>query len=143
LPQNPGQTLTISRRTLRAFAAYRSGRGEGLAVQLQGGEFRGLSVLDGKYPGTLAKLIATGPEALHDATATLAGGPVLDPARCCSCRAARSGQDRLRRPQLRRSSLESGFTPANYPTIFARFSSSLIGHGAPILRPAASVQLRL
>ena len=28
-----------------------------------------------------------------------------------------------------------------YPTIFARFASSLIGHGAPILRPAASVQL--
>jgi len=37
----------------------------------------------------------------------------------------------LRRLNYVDHSLESGFTPPNYPTIFARFSSSLIGHGAP------------
>jgi acylpyruvate hydrolase len=29
----------------------------------------------------------------------------------------------------------------NYPTIFGRFASSLIGHGAPIIRPRVSEQL--
>ena len=38
-------------------------------------------------------------------------------------------------------SLESGFTPPDYPTIFARFNSSLIGHEAAIRRPAVSAQL--
>ena len=67
------------------FAAYRSGKGEGLAVQLPGDEFRGLSTSDAKYPGSLAKLISAGPNALHDAAKleaesialarTLADGP--------------------------------------------------------------------
>lgn len=38
-------------------------------------------------------------------------------------------------------SKESNIEAPNYPTIFARFPSSLIGHGQPIVRPAASVQL--
>jgi acylpyruvate hydrolase len=124
------------------FAVYRAGRGEGLAVQLPGDEFRGLTVLDAKYPGSLAKLIAAGPEALRDAGAVLAGGPVLDlrsmlflPPLPAPGKIVCVGLNYVDH------SLESGFTPPNYPTIFARFSSSLIGHGAPILRPAASVQL--
>ncbi|MFC5863217.1 fumarylacetoacetate hydrolase family protein [Acidicapsa dinghuensis] len=38
-------------------------------------------------------------------------------------------------------SLESGFTVPDYPTIFTRFASSLIGSGASITRPAVSTQL--
>ena len=38
-------------------------------------------------------------------------------------------------------SAESGFKVPNYPTVFGRFSSSLIGHGAPIVRPRQSEQL--
>jgi acylpyruvate hydrolase len=38
-------------------------------------------------------------------------------------------------------SRESGFEPPCYPTIFGRFASSLIGHGAPIIRPRVSDQL--
>lgn len=124
------------------FAAYRSGRGEGLAVRLPGGEFRGLPVADAKYPGSLATLIAAGPRALKDAAAVLAGGVAIDP---------QVGQLLPPLPAPGKivcvglnyvdHSLESGFTPPAYPTIFARFASSLVGHGAPILRPAASVQL--
>lgn len=36
---------------------------------------------------------------------------------------------------------ESGLAQPGYPALFARFSSSLIGHGAPILRPEVSEQL--
>lgn len=38
-------------------------------------------------------------------------------------------------------SAESGFKQPEYPTVFGRFNSSLIAHGAPILRPAFSEQL--
>jgi 2-keto-4-pentenoate hydratase/2-oxohepta-3-ene-1,7-dioic acid hydratase in catechol pathway len=124
------------------FAAYRSGRGEGLAVQLPGGEFRGLTVLDAKYPGSLAKLIAAGTDALKSAAAVLAGGPAIDPRTALFLPPlAAPGKIVCVGLNYVDHSLESGFTPPSYPTIFARFASSLIGHGAPILRPAASVQL--
>jgi 2-keto-4-pentenoate hydratase/2-oxohepta-3-ene-1,7-dioic acid hydratase in catechol pathway len=38
-------------------------------------------------------------------------------------------------------SIESGFVPPDYPTIFTRFASSLVGAGAPIIRPRVSTQL--
>lgn len=38
-------------------------------------------------------------------------------------------------------SAESGFKQPDYPTILGRFNSSLIGHGAPIVRPRLSEQL--
>jgi acylpyruvate hydrolase len=38
-------------------------------------------------------------------------------------------------------SIESGFTPPDYPTIFTRFTSSLVSAGAPIVRPKVSIQL--
>jgi 2-keto-4-pentenoate hydratase/2-oxohepta-3-ene-1,7-dioic acid hydratase in catechol pathway len=124
------------------FAAYRSGRGKGLAVQLPGGEFHGLSVLDAKYPGGLAKLIAAGGDALKDAAAVLAGGSAIDPRTALFLPPlAAPGKIVCVGLNYVDHSLESGFTPPAYPTIFARFASSLIGHGAPILRPAASVQL--
>ena len=124
------------------FAAYRSRRGEGLAVQRPSGEFRGLSVLDAKYPGNLAKLIAAGPDALADAAAVLSGGSAIDPRTALFLPPlAEPGKIVCVGLNYVDHSLESGFTPPSYPTIFARFASSLIGHGAPILRPAVSVQL--
>jgi 2-keto-4-pentenoate hydratase/2-oxohepta-3-ene-1,7-dioic acid hydratase in catechol pathway len=38
-------------------------------------------------------------------------------------------------------SIESGFTPPQYPAVFARFSSSLVGHGSDIVLPDVSDQL--
>ena len=38
-------------------------------------------------------------------------------------------------------SAESGFKQPDYPSVFARFASSLIGHGAPVIRPLVSEQL--
>lgn len=36
---------------------------------------------------------------------------------------------------------ESGFSQPDYPTVFGQFNSSLVAHGAPILRPNLSGQL--
>lgn len=38
-------------------------------------------------------------------------------------------------------SAESGFEQPDYPTLFARFASSLVAHDAPIVRPRVSEQL--
>jgi len=38
-------------------------------------------------------------------------------------------------------SVESGFEPPTYPTVFTRFANSLVAHGAPIIRPTVSEQL--
>ena len=38
-------------------------------------------------------------------------------------------------------SAESGFKQPGYPTLFARFTLSMIGHGAAMIRPAISEQL--
>ncbi|MEP9351412.1 fumarylacetoacetate hydrolase family protein [Xanthobacter sp. KR7-225] len=55
----------------------------------------------------------------------------------------------LRRPgkivclglNFRDHSAESGFSQPAYPTVFGRFSSSLVAHGEPIVRPTISEQL--
>ena len=41
----------------------------------------------------------------------------------------------------REHSAESGFKQPDYPTLFGRFNSTLIGNGAPIVRPRVSAQL--
>ena len=124
------------------FAAFQSGQGHGLAVQLPTGELRGLLFGDARYPGELGTLIAAGSDALETAANVLKLAPAIDPGRM-TFRPPLSSPGKIVCVGLNYvdHSLESGFTPPTYPTIFARFASSLIGHGAAILRPAASVQL--
>ena len=96
----------------------------------------------GDYPGSLDHLVQQGPAALQAAAAVLGDLPAVDLA----------GMEVL--PPLRRPgkivciglnyvdhSKESGFEPPTYPAIFSRYASSLIGHGAPIVRPRVSQQL--
>ncbi len=124
------------------FSAFRSGRGTGLAVQLPSGEFRGLLTGDARYPGDLGWLIAAGENSLRAAADTLKAAAPIDPNTMTFLPPlAAPGKIVCVGLNYVDHSLESGFTPPTYPTIFARFASSLIGHGAPILRPAASVQL--
>ncbi|QEX23695.1 5-oxopent-3-ene-1,2,5-tricarboxylate decarboxylase [Hypericibacter adhaerens] len=124
------------------FATYRSGSKVGVAVASEEGALRGLLHDEPGFPGPLSRLIAEGPAALRAAGASLARGRALD-------RSTIEWLPPLPAPgkivcvglNYVDHSLESGFVPPAYPTIFVRFSSSLIGHGAPIRRPAASVQL--
>src|SRR3954462_129325 len=61
------------------FAAFRSGRSSGLAVQLPSGEFRGLLTGDAHYPGDLGALIAAGTSSLRLAADTLRAAAPIDP----------------------------------------------------------------
>lgn len=114
---------------------------EGLAVEING-TARGLMADEASYPGTLDFLVRSGPSALSSASKALASGQVVD-------RAAVKILPPLRTPEkiicvglnYREHSAESGFKQPDYPTLFSRFNSTLIGDGAPIIRPLVSDQL--
>mgnify|MGYP001116198894 CR=1 FL=1 len=111
----------------------------GLAVEVAPGEFRGWQEGWRGYPGDLAELIRQGPQALQAAGIALSEGTAIDP-------------DTIRfLPPIDRAgkviciglnyadhSAESGFKVPDYPTVFARFNSSLIGHRDAIVRPPQS-----
>lgn len=123
------------------FIAFETAGYQGLAIE-EGGSFRGLTAQDASYPGDLLSLIHTGGTALADAAAVLAKAPEIDltqvrylPPVAAPEKIVCVGLN------YRDHSAESGFEQPDFPTLFGRFNSSLIGHGAPIIRPAVSEQL--
>jgi 2-keto-4-pentenoate hydratase/2-oxohepta-3-ene-1,7-dioic acid hydratase in catechol pathway len=109
---------------------------------LPGGEFRGIDASDAMFPGWLDELIAEGTPALQAAGEKLACGRKID-AKSVEWLPPISRPGKIICVGLNYvdHSIESGFVPPTYPTLFARFSTSLIGHGAAIRRPEASIQL--
>jgi 2-keto-4-pentenoate hydratase/2-oxohepta-3-ene-1,7-dioic acid hydratase in catechol pathway len=123
------------------FFHFRTADAEGLALE-SGGRATGLLANDKHYPGDLDELVRKGEPALASAAEALARGQAID-------RRTVVTLPPLRRPEkvicvglnYREHSAESGFKQPDYPTLFGRFNSSLIGDGAPIVRPRASIQL--
>ena len=121
------------------FFQFLLDRTEGLAVQ-SNGSLVGLLASEPGYPGDLDGLIVRGLPALTSAGKILTAGRSIDRGVLLPP---------LRRPEkiicvglnYREHSAESGFKQPDYPTLFGRFNSSLIGDGAPIVRPRASIQL--
>lgn len=124
------------------FAAYRQNSVEGLAAAEGDGFFHGYAATDSKYPGSLSSLVAGGGERLLEAGRILLQGPKVD------LSAVELLPPLPSPPKIvciglnyADHSAESGFKVPDYPTVFGRFASSLIGHGAPIIRPRVSEQL--
>jgi acylpyruvate hydrolase len=124
------------------FAAFKSGGQEGLAVASPGKEFHGFLKMDDGYPGNLDLLVCSGRHALDSAVVALAGGRTIDlesvnllPPLQLPGKIICVGLNYVDH------SLESGFAVPDYPTIFTRFTSTLIGSGATIVRPKVSTQL--
>lgn len=123
------------------FFEYLIGSTRGLAAE-SGRVFRGLPIDDPRLGGDLLSLIAQGEDALARAAAILAEGEVIE---------ISSVQllPPIAKPEkivcvglnYRDHSAESGFSQPGYPTLFGRFNSTLIGHGAPIIVPQCSRQL--
>jgi 2-keto-4-pentenoate hydratase/2-oxohepta-3-ene-1,7-dioic acid hydratase in catechol pathway len=124
------------------YASFKSGEREGLAVAGSKGEFRGLYSDDADYPGSLDVLIRNGHGALEKAAGTLRAGDPID-LNAVTLLPPLAAPTKINCVGLNYvdHSLESGFTPPSYPTIFSRFTSSLVGADAPILRPKVSTQL--
>lgn len=123
------------------FQVFKSGGKQGLGVVDANGQLRGCLEDENAYPGTLETLIEKGDEVLQAAGRSLLQGRVF------------SATDVEVLPPLQspgkiiciglnylEHAKEGGFQPPNYPAVFARFQSSLIGSGAPLVRPKASEQ---
>jgi acylpyruvate hydrolase len=122
------------------FAVYEKNGRRGLAVE-HGDRLNGLFVDEAGYPGDLETLITKGTDFAGVGRA-LAAGHSID-----------LGSVRLLPPlsspgkivciglNYRAHSAEAGFKLPTYPTVFARFTSSLMGYGDPIILPPQSSQL--
>ncbi|NYZ17489.1 fumarylacetoacetate hydrolase family protein [Azospirillum sp. RWY-5-1] len=123
------------------FAAYRDSAGTGLAISRDGAAFRGLRDTDPGFPGHLDTLLAMDGAAFGAACDALsAGAPVELDAVTLLPPVGRPGKIICVGLNYIDHSAESGFKQPDYPTLFGRFTSSLIGHGAPLLRPTVSEQ---
>ena len=120
------------------FITYRLGQDIGLASE-QDGRLRGLTATDKAYPGTLDRLVAGGMQALAEASAVLGKGRELDPDVITFLPPLGApGKIICVGLNYAEHSEESGFKQPDYPTLFARFPSSLIGHGAAMIAPQFS-----
>jgi 2-keto-4-pentenoate hydratase/2-oxohepta-3-ene-1,7-dioic acid hydratase in catechol pathway len=125
---------------MRFLRFQRDGK-TGLAVA-NGSVFHGLLSDDSDYPGDLALLISSGSAKLQSAAKILIAGSKIDEAAIVYLPPFPTP------PKIiclglnyKDHAAESGFQVPAYPTLFGRFSSSLIGHLAPIIRPTVSNDL--
>jgi 2-keto-4-pentenoate hydratase/2-oxohepta-3-ene-1,7-dioic acid hydratase in catechol pathway len=126
---------------MRFLAFEKAGRA-GLAVAGKDGSFTGLQEGDSGFPGTLDQLLAKGGDALKQAADALAAGDAIDP-----------DQVNVRPPLARPPKIiclglnymdhakEAGLEVPDYPTVFVRFPTSLIGHNEAMIRPRVSDKL--
>lgn len=122
------------------LARFESDKAQGWAVyDREGKVWRGASEEARSFPGKLDDLVKQGREALDAAAAVMLDQPVVD-------------LDKVRfltplasPPKIicvglnyRDHSQESGFEQPEYPTLFARFNTSIIAHDAPMLHSSLS-----
>jgi acylpyruvate hydrolase len=119
---------------------FEIGGRQGIAVN-DGDSFRGLTSDKARYPGDLSTLILSS-EDLSDVGRRLLDEPVVE------LRAATLLPPVTRPRKILCVGLnyedhlkEVGLKKPDYPEIFARFATSLIGHGAAIVRPPESDKL--
>lgn len=126
---------------MRFFVFERDNR-RGLAVANKAGDFHGLFVDDPRFPGDLSVLVERGPAELARAGAVLLQGEPISVADVTALPPF-PGSQKIICVGLNYvdHSQEAGFEPPAYPTLFARFASSLVGHDMPMVRPLSSVQL--
>lgn len=121
------------------FISYRNAQGEGVGLRTTAG-YRGLPVAE--LNADLLGLVAGGAPALTAAAQRLANAPVLDMSAVTLLPVLpRPGKIICIGLNYADHSAESGFEVPSYPTVFARYASSLVAHGAPIIRPNLSDQL--
>lgn len=125
------------------FLVFQEGDRKGLALVDKAGGVIGAQFADEPgYPGDLQSLIQRGGRGLSDAAALLARGTKLDESKISYLPPLQApGKIICIGLNYADHSAESGFKQPDYPTVFGRFTSSLVGHGAPIVRPLVSEQL--
>jgi acylpyruvate hydrolase len=125
------------------FRAIQDGRREGLAGSRDGKGWRALFPDDAGFPGLPDDFIQGGPAAIDAAAAALDhGAPVADIEQfVCLPPFRRAGKILCVGLNFAAHVKESGMATPDYPTVFARFNTGLVGHGQPLIRPRSSEQL--
>lgn len=122
--------------------AFRKDGRIGLAASRDGSGYRGLLEGDAGYPGSLDTLMRRSPSERAAAFAALQAGAPVDVATVETLLPLRQpGKIICVGLNYRDHANESGMQVPDDPTLFARFASSLVAHGAPILRPPESERL--
>lgn len=119
------------------FISFESGTKQGLAVEDAKGEIRGLLDDVKDWPGDLDAIIRTGKFA--EAHAALLAGDVIDQANITYTLPFKRA-DKILCVGLNYAdhAAESKMEVPDFPTVFTRFNSNLIAHGANMVRPNAS-----
>ena len=125
------------------FISFRQSGRNGVAVLDAKGVARGLLRGDAGFPGDLDSIVGKGGSALNDAAAVLTPCKRIDLASIVYLPVLAAAASKIICVGLnyKDHSAESGYALPTYPTLFARFPSSLIGHGTALLRPPESTQL--
>jgi len=122
-----------------ASIAYAGKRG--LAAQLNDGSLKALSRESRNYPGDLIDLISKGREAVDRGYASILDGEEVEPSDVEMLPLIdRPGKIICVGLNYRDHTQETGYEQPDYPTFFTRVNSSLIGCGAPLIRPKISPQ---
>ena len=124
------------------FARIVSDGREGIALA-EGDSARALFDTDAAYPGGLPELVPGGPQALRRAAEVLAAtaGPVDLETVSYLPLLGQTGKIICVGINYRGHAQETHYDVPPHPTVFARFSTSLTGHKAPLVRPWVSAQL--
>ena len=124
------------------FITYQSDGGVGVAVKTDEDSYRGLLESQAGFPGDLKSLLAQGEMALLDAGQRLLDNPPLD-MRQSQILPPIPNPDKIICVGLNYAdhTAESPYDQPDYPTIFPRYASTLVGHDAAIVRPRVSEQL--
>lgn len=113
----------------------------GLSVEISVGAWRGWWEGYAGYPGDLRSLIGKGPNAILLAGDALATGGAIISTRSTLPPIANPRKILCVGLNYREHATESNVAVPQFPTIFARFATSLLGHGQPIFRPRISTHL--
>ena len=121
------------------FRMIRSAGRDGLAGSRDGRSWRALFDGEAGYPGDLDILIRQGDGALARAMEALAEGAVVDPEKFeCLPPFRRASKILCVGLNYLAHAQESGAAVPEYPTVFARFNTGLVGHGQPLIKPKLS-----
>lgn len=122
------------------FLTFAKGSSTGLAVQTAAG-FRGLLATDAGFPGPLEHLLALPGAEREAAAGRLGAGAAIDLEAVDILIPFAPGKIICVGLNYLDHASESSMKAPDYPTLFARFASSLVAHDAPILRPPESDRL--
>lgn len=123
------------------FMTYQAGDAIGLAVSRDGSDWHGLTEDAPRFPGHLETLLAKGDGALRAAGEELRRGAAVDPGAVTVLPPLRApGRILCIGLNYAAHVAEAGMGTPEHPTVFVRFPDSIVGHGAPLVRPAASAQ---